>query len=204
MTTDTTTDAETDRQEDTDVEVAAYLFESTTEEYNDSWGLHVKFYHPDEIVNSEYRELQRLARVDELPGDPDPVASLYTLGDSAESGNEHVDVNLFDESSHEDVHNVRYLAPIPEDRDKNPSSPPYEPQDKAVYFKHVEEDETYYKVWMTENQAMCIYRDKNGEVIRNRDVIIYDVWDMEDCGLVNRIRYEKTLFAEPAYEHIGR
>lgn len=184
--------------------VIAYLYETTTTNYSDDWTLTVKQTHPKTIRNAKFDNLQRLARISDLQGDPDPVATIYDLGDTPKETSTHVVLNLLDEANHDRVHNAEFLAPIPEDRSKNPTSPPLEEKGVAEYFTDTRDEETYFKVWEQENKAKKITRSETGEITMTDNIPIVQIWRQHDLGILKRVDYEETLFANPMYDHIDR
>lgn len=184
--------------------IVAYLYETTTTNYPDDWTLTVKQTHPKTIRNAEFDNLQRLTRISDLQGNPDPVATIYDLGDTPKETSTHVVLNLLNEANHDRVHNAEFLAPIPEDRDKNPASPPVEKKGLAKYFADTREQETYFKVWEQENKAKKITRNETEELTMTDDIPIAQLWRQHDLGILTRVDYEETLFANPMYDHIGR
>jgi hypothetical protein len=137
-------------------EVVAYLYETQTENYADDWSLVIRDIHPNEIQNAEARNVIRLARIEEMVDDPDPVGTEYELGESPDDTTTHYSISLINEpGSYSDIWETTQLAPIAEDRDVEINPPPIEPHDVAVYFTH-SNNTVWYKIYRNENSAKRI------------------------------------------------
>lgn len=184
-------------------EVAAYLYETQTVNYADDWSLVVRDIHPDEIQNAEARNVIRLARIDEMVDDPDPVATEYELGESPTDTTTHYSIPLLTETdSYSDVWDITQLAPVAEDRDISINTPPIEPRGLAVYFEHNEKD-VWFKVSQNENVAKKVSESSTGE-FTVEDELIWNIWELRDSGVVSETRYEETPFSNSMYEHLPR
>lgn len=184
-------------------EVVAYLYETQTENYADDWSLVIRDIHPDEIQNAEARNVIRLARIEEMVDDPDPVGTEYESGESPDDTTTHYSISLINEpGSYSDIWETTQLAPIAEDRGVEINPPPIEPCDVAVYFAHGN-NTVWYKIYRNENSAKRISKTDTGEFnIENE--LIWNVWELRENGVVNEVQYEETPFSNSQYNHLDR
>jgi len=178
-------------------QVQAYFYESrivSGKGSGGSWSNQLRDSHPESISNIEYRNLQRLVLADDVDEELQPLGFKYELH-SGTDVSEHIvrpDIRTVDRS---DVKNIQPLVPHPEDVGAGPELEPLREKGFAEYYSGIdgEEQTVYYRVSIDDD---CVEVFQDGVVKAGR---MYDVWQFDKAGQLERVSYEETPFSDPKY-----
>ena len=177
--------------------VVAYVYESRNTEYGGSWDDPVvRIIHPETISNIKYRNLIRVAPVDEVDGDPDTLATRFFTNRYPDSEKPGLTLEGVSESN-SSIASATQLAPIAEDRDKTIRVSAIQSNQNGVFFEHKEKDAFYY-VARAKNEAEKLTIQDDGSFVIS-DAIIRNIWNYEVAGRIAQTQYEHTPFSEPKF-----
>jgi len=183
-------------QDDT-TEVVAYLFNDRNRW--GKWQSRILEFHPEEITDNKFKNVVRLTTHDMVEyNDPPQVATKHTQDSQLTEGlSEGVSIGIITKDMMETVVETQPLVPIKDDLNVDFTPAPVRESSACAYFRQNNtDDEVYYRVFQSENEAERLVVNETGYDL-TRDQSIREIWLLENQGAVTEVSYHQTAFSNP-------